>query len=280
MTQLNDAIVVRVVGPSNPAPTTIHLLCTTECQMACPGCFYKTSQARGIWTTKESSKLVSEAKEMGVKWIALGGGEPLLWAQLLPFCELCSAAGIKLAITTNGRSVMPITGMPDISAIHISHDQMHSKSSSSFEGRKSEVERAIHYYRAQAVPTIGLNTNANDTAMLDPEILEQVDNVTLLLPKPIPDECCSAIWRDMISARVEFIGKYTQVCYDSCLSVLMGNGKCLQGRTSIAFDQWGAASACSNGCNKVGSASLKDAWTRIRLRDDTYPRGCLLKGWF
>ena len=274
MTQLCDGVVVRVVGSSNPAPTTIHLLCTTECQMACPGCFYKTSQARGAWTIEAGRQLVSEAKEMGVKWIALGGGEPTLWEPLSLFCEICADAGIAVAVTTNGRTLR----LPSaIDAVHISHDQMHTRSSTSLVGRISEVELAIKYYRDTGVPIIGLNTNVNDTAMLDPMLLEQVDNVTLLLPKPIPDTCFSRCWRDMIRARTEFVGKYTQVCYDSCLSVLMGNGECLQGRTSIAFDQWGAASACSNIKNKIGSAGLRGAWDYVRLRDDRYPFGCLVK---
>ena len=266
-----DCEIMRVVGPSNAAPTTLHLLCTTTCQMNCPGCFYKRPGTYGVWNIESARKLVSEAQVMGVKWIALGGGEPLLWTSMSLFEKACHEAGIKLAVTTNGMALAP--GII-ADAVHISHDRMHTAGYRSLVERIGHVEGAIEFYRKEGVKTIGLNTNMNDAHILDEMLLDMVDNVTLLMPKPFKP--ASKYWRDHLEEQMRRIQKHSQVCYDSCLSVLMGNGECLQGRASIAYDQWGQVSACSNISYKAKAGSLAEAWDLIRCRSNDRPSGCIL----
>lgn len=260
--------VIRVFGPSNDVPTTVHMLVTAKCSLACPGCFYRDKT--GEWTRDEATRLLLEMHVMGVKWVAVGGGEPTEWEPLSEFIDVAKDVNVKVAVTTNGHNLLNIS--PD--RVHVSHDKMHAQGD--WDKHCDLVLRALEHYRKMGVQRMGINTSVYDALDIREDVLAQVDTVTLVIPKPITTgynwhakvhECVDTI-RAKVSTNVT-------VCVDSCLSAMLG-GDCMQGRTSMSYDQNGMVSPCSNiqmKPYKVGS--LAGAWSRIRCNSDKRPEGCL-----
>jgi organic radical activating enzyme len=269
-----DSEVVRQVGPSNETPHTLHMLVTSACNLGCPDCFYGTSGYEGKMDVDQALKLVDEAAKMGVKWLAVGGGEPLLWLGLDRLIKHAHEHQLLVALTTNGTATRAV----DADRIQISHDLMHAVTMP-WGARQAQVLSAINYYKSCGI-TVGLNTRADEANALAPEVLRQVSNVTLVMPKPMPPR---KLWYSRFTTAIEYCGMFTPVYTDSCLRVLMGY-ECAQGRTSLAvrYPVEGRTklryAACSNLPDMKEYGSLQKAWKAIRCHNDDLPKGCLVEG--
>jgi hypothetical protein len=223
----------------------------------------------GAWSWEEAVDLVYDAVKMGVTWLAIGGGEPTEWDSIEMLIDAAASQGLKVAVTTNGTSLRPLRA----NRIQVSHDGMHSEHEP-WARREAQVIRAVEYYKA-IVPEVGINTLMTDAGRVGTKLLEMVDNITLMLPKPF-DQVDG--WREELAAGICHCGEHTSVYVDSCLSVLTG-GSCYQGRTSMSLNQLGQPSQCSNiPSQSVSSSKLCDLWEAVRLRDDgtARPAGCLV----
>ncbi len=257
--------VVRVIGHSNNAPHSVHVMLTTRCSLNCSRCFYRRA-GPGEWTWKQAERMAREAAAMRVKWLAFGGGEPTEWSHLSRLLDLARSLGLKTAVTTNGCQLSAIN--PD--RVHISHDRIHAKTD--WAEREKQVLSAVKHYSARGA-AVGLNVLATDLELVSENLLRQVDNVTLLLPKPANEK---PTWLGSVRATIEQRRALTDFSVDSCLAVLLSH-RCYQGRLSMSVDQFGRASACSNTLCAATMTwhGLADAWEVVRLRDGRCPAGCL-----
>lgn len=265
----------RLIGPSNPAPYSVHLLVTAHCSRGCSGCFYRSLEP-GEWTLEQAQALCLQAGEMGVRWLALGGGEPTEWEPLEETIRVARGHGLHVAVTTANLDWQPEpTGLP--SRVHISCDPMHGIGP----GAAGEMAR---FLRAQGVAEVGLNVIAGEPGFVE-RVLEEVRglDVVLLLPKPVQID---RAWLRAVAGILAASGSTQapgRILVDGCLGRLLAldrgrAGRCLQGRTSMALDQLGRASVCSNVPVKVEAGSLAAAWQRIRLHSDGPAPGCLVQG--
>jgi hypothetical protein len=169
--------------------------------------------------------------------------------------------------------------------IHISHDKMHCPSGMTWKQRDERVRSCIRFHRVVAPDAvIGLNTMVTDFKYIPLDTLRQVDSVTLLWPKPHG----AMWWGDDVSVAISRVEKYklkVQLSSDGCLYHLIrmrGVGGCAlgslcsQGRTSMALDVHGKASACSNIKKICPAKGIKDGWEQVRRKGDADPMGCIM----
>jgi radical SAM protein with 4Fe4S-binding SPASM domain len=82
-------------------PWLMHVEVTTNCPLACPQCYVKAAGGRDIeWNVLAA--YIAEAGALGVRQLALSGGEPLVYPNLAAAVRLATAAGLETAIATSG----------------------------------------------------------------------------------------------------------------------------------------------------------------------------------
>lgn len=285
--------VVRLFGPANVAPNSVHCMVTTRCQLTCPGCFYREREP-AEWNMPLARKVMQEAHDLGVQWLAFGGGEPLLWEHLASVLFEAKEFGFKVAVTTNG--IRTAAGSPgvlegSIDRVAISHDIMHARGGDGNPGlwrswpeREAWAGQSAQTWKDWGCPDVGLNTIADDIDVLSDDVLAAVDSVTFLLPKPLFPREHLALWlgewkQKLATFRARFSGG---IFVDSCLAVMLGQGPCLQGRTSMSIDVYGQARPCSNlktpampGLD-VKANPLPSVWASLACKDFQRPAGCLV----
>lgn len=134
---------------------------TQKCPLNCLHCSSESNKAKDVELSfKEVSKVVQEAKEMGVKKIAISGGEPLLYDYLIDVIKECNRHYISTIIYTTGIKTIKLeipsdkyikdvkrTGINKIIfSIHGSVPETHDKItriSGSFEKTINSVKRFI-----------------------------------------------------------------------------------------------------------------------------------------
>lgn len=238
---------MRLIRPSLDVPHSIHLLVTSRCNLACEGCYYR---GEGEWSLSVVRSLVDEMADLGVVWLAIGGGEPFLWEPLSYILGYAKGKGVKTAITTNGTILMNVA--PD--RLHVSYDRMHQTS-------REQVETALKHYGARGAE-IGLNVIA------DVEFLRGLHfAVTLLLPKPMSNLSFEH-WKGVYDWAVEH-----NAWLDACLvwhfkelGLMRVGLPCKQGRTSMSLHSDGTAQICSNLPGGVKYTNLWETWDKVRLR--------------
>ena len=254
--------ITRTLWPSSNVPYSLHLLLTTKCSLGCPDCYYRDTP--GSWPFSDAMILVAEAAKMGVRWLALGGGEPTEWYCLVELVDYAKELGLRVAVTTNGTYLLPLNA----DRIHISHDTMHRTS-------RQAVLNAVDFYKSRGAE-VGLNVIADDFNFVMGLPFQEVANVVLLLPKPYKQD---EDWLKEIRAVIDNIhqNRLTQVFVDACLGRLLTGRHCMQGRSSMSLDQLGGASVCSNVPRKYPAPSLQEGWEAVRIRGDNQQIGCIIK---
>ena len=82
------------------APELIHIEVTSKCNMKCPQC-YNSNSGKDI-DFIVLFQAIKEASNLGVKYIALSGGEPLLYPKLLSAVKTIRFYGMTSFIATGG----------------------------------------------------------------------------------------------------------------------------------------------------------------------------------
>lgn len=255
-------------GENLPFPLSVHLQVTTRCNLNCAGCWYKAAPTD--LDPEFSFRLVEEMAEAGSAWLAIGGGEPMLWEPLEKLVSQAQNLGLKVAITTNGTLLRPVA--PD--RLHVSCDAMH--------GQPLEaVLQALQYYKSRRV-VVGVNhivTTAEDLRRLE-ELIPEVSTITLLLPKPPrPDKLPYETLMSFIEAH------RSKVWLDPCLvrvlraRGLLRQGGCRQGVTSMYIDVHEQVARCSNVRQRHPYRGLLPTWRELACPPDRWqPEPCILRG--
>jgi MoaA/NifB/PqqE/SkfB family radical SAM enzyme len=271
MSKKNDSLGVRLFGGSNDTPSTLHCLVTTRCNLACNGCYYFSGKP-GEWTWDFAEDMIWQAEELGVAWLAIGGGEPTEWRYLNDFCTLASRrfAGMNVAVTTNGINCRPINA----DVVHISYDQRHIEQwpEDAAANQVDTMLEIIDYYQELGCK-VGINTVLSSVPGVEDKVLKAADSITFVLDKPWdpwPE------WKKEFRQQYNRCSEFTRVSADSCIAQLMW-GRCAQGRTSMAVDQHGRYSACSNCGKKYEASGLQVGWDLVRAKGAELPEGCILE---
>ena len=96
--------------PVAPAPATLFIEVTTECQLRCQQCHYWTTKERaGALSTAEKAALLTSYLRLNPAGaVVFTGGEPLLHVeQILELSAMCRAAGVLSVLNTNAAAITP-----------------------------------------------------------------------------------------------------------------------------------------------------------------------------
>jgi len=84
------------------APTRVHFSCTNACNFRCRHCYASSGNPyAGELTTQEVHRLIDELADMGCFHLSLGGGEPLVRADLPEIIRKANRRGVAVRIATN-----------------------------------------------------------------------------------------------------------------------------------------------------------------------------------
>ena len=81
-------------------PYTILIDPTSRCNLSCKGCWAGAYDKHNSLSFNEVDRIVSEAKELGIYFIVMSGGEPTIWPHLSELCRKHS--DVAFMIYTNG----------------------------------------------------------------------------------------------------------------------------------------------------------------------------------
>lgn len=88
-------------GYTLSAPETVHIAITARCNHSCPGCYVSPATTPEL-TPAEWRELIVQWSRLGVFQLAIGGGEPLLYAGLDEVLACARQHGLVSGLTTNG----------------------------------------------------------------------------------------------------------------------------------------------------------------------------------
>ncbi len=81
-------------------PYTILIDPTSNCNLRCKGCWAGAYEKQQSLSFEEVDRIVSEAKELGIYFIVMSGGEPTMWPHLEDLCR--KHYDVAFMIYTNG----------------------------------------------------------------------------------------------------------------------------------------------------------------------------------
>jgi len=245
-------------------PLSLHILLTSKCNKSCPGCFYKDNT--GELKPSQVIQILTDAKALGIKSVAFGGGEPALYPYLDEILYYAKTLDLTTAVTTNGSLPLLTNIYPDY--LHISVDSMHMKMDKiSIE----EIIGAMEYYKFAGMSYC--NTGINHIYHTWDELMFWMNGLKnhfgewiIILKKPITQKILEELQplknNTIVSDRIMF---------DSCLWKLFNKGTCSQGIYSMCINSDMTMSKCSNIPGKKFD-NIFEGWNWIKNQE-----GCLIE---
>jgi len=95
-----------MIDPQGRTITNLRISVTQECNLNCPYC-HREGEYNGYgdeMSVEKIKKLVESASKLGIKWVKITGGEPLLRQDIIKIVETISKTPgiLEVSITTNG----------------------------------------------------------------------------------------------------------------------------------------------------------------------------------
>ncbi len=101
-------IYASIQGETQYAGLPCTLVRTTGCDLRCTYC--DTAYAFSGGREMALDDVVSEVRRLGIPFVTLTGGEPMLQPDIVPLCERLLAEGFRVAIETSGAH--PVSPLP------------------------------------------------------------------------------------------------------------------------------------------------------------------------
>jgi MoaA/NifB/PqqE/SkfB family radical SAM enzyme len=208
------------------------------------------------------------AKDLGIKQIALGGGEPSLYPGFIEkFGKECKKNKVIVNMTTNGDGISKgnIKKFRYLTLISFSFDRfkIHSKEDADRLFQKMDLTK-----RHKIKVGVNLQLDPFLVKNLNPmlaEIFKHADNVYLLQSKPSCIACDQELKNKILVAKSTF----KRVYVDESLRMSLGFSKsCNRGREIISIDHTGKVYKCSF---DEPFAKLKKPEELIRIVRKEYP---------
>jgi radical SAM protein with 4Fe4S-binding SPASM domain len=189
-------------GTTLSAPETVHVAITTRCNLSCPGCYVPRREGNSELAIADWCDLLAQWAQMRVFQVAVGGGEPLLYAGLFEVLAYARQQGLVPNLTTNGtlldRDAVWHLQQAGVARVNVSWN---SPGGDNW-GRNQAASRAL---RLLLDSTMGVGVNLLVTPALLPRLPQAlarlrafgIRRVTVLRPKPpaIPSNANTA-WYD------------------------------------------------------------------------------------
>jgi len=86
-------------------PYVVVWLITAKCNLNCKHCYAKQYLEVEELSLKEKLKLAKEIGELGIEWVAISGGEPLIHKDLIPVIEKLRDYDVGVSISSNATVV-------------------------------------------------------------------------------------------------------------------------------------------------------------------------------
>jgi MoaA/NifB/PqqE/SkfB family radical SAM enzyme len=240
---------------------------TDQCTRSCPGC-YMRGKSGELKNPDFFMPFAGIARQLGIKQIALGGGEPTLFPNFVrSFAKACRENGVIVNMTTNGDGFNEknMYYFKDLTLVSFSLDRhkVHSR-----------VELHRLFEKMSLAHAVGLKVGAN--VQLDAFIIEHLydmlgelfnycQRVYLLQPKPNEVALDSGLRTKLLTASCLYNNLYAD---DSLLMALGLSSDCGRGRRIISVDYGGGVSACSF---DQSFAMLKVPADLINIVEEHYP---------
>ena len=142
-----DIKLARTLNKTPKGPALIHIEITKECNFRCKMCDIWWQDHKGELEISEFRKLADEFEEMGVKAVALTGGEPTLVKNIEEIIRMFKRKGMIVHTNTNGSDPRTAERLKDtgIDSVTVSID---------FYGEEHDKNRGIKDCFKRAVQTL------------------------------------------------------------------------------------------------------------------------------
>src|SRR5687768_10258693 len=101
-TRLVKYFLSRISGRVTSLPVLV-LMPHSRCNCSCVMCdIWKGNQNKREITTQDLAPHLEAFRRLGVKWVVLSGGEPLMHSNLWSFCEHLKALDIRITLLSTG----------------------------------------------------------------------------------------------------------------------------------------------------------------------------------
>lgn len=149
------------------APIYVQWVATHQCNYSCEHCGTSAgTPLKNELSTQESTNLITEMAEMGVKFISVTGGEPLLRKDLFQILKLAKKKGIKVGFVTHGglaskfkkeiKELQPYSMMVSIDGLKDTHNKLR--------GDNANFDQSLailKFFKEIKVPRISISTTVN-----------------------------------------------------------------------------------------------------------------------
>jgi radical SAM protein with 4Fe4S-binding SPASM domain len=100
--QQQEPSLIHIYKPLR-APILVTLDVTARCNLKCRYCYVRAGEdVSNELSTQQIKDIIDELQELGVFWISISGGEPLIREDICEITQYCVEKGFSTSITTNG----------------------------------------------------------------------------------------------------------------------------------------------------------------------------------
>jgi radical SAM protein with 4Fe4S-binding SPASM domain len=162
------------------APTYVQLVITHKCNYCCEHCGTSAGQPLpNELSTQELMSLISEMGNMGVKYLSVTGGEPLLRKDLFQILHHAKQVGMKVGFVTHGGLVSefkekisqlkPYSMMVSIDGLKETHNKLRGDNANF-----DKSLNAMKFFAEIKVPRRSISTTVNKRNFEDLEELKKI----------------------------------------------------------------------------------------------------------
>lgn len=278
-------------------PELIHIELTEKCPLRCPQCYCSLVGADIEWSLLEDTIL--SAKKMGITYILLTGGEPLLYPYLDKCIDLINTQGLKSMISSSGFGLTESKVIELYSkglyrlyiSLNGSTDSIHNLSRDCYNDAISAIKciKNAGYW-------CGVNWVARKDNYLDfPQLVSlaqqlQVDRIDILSSKYSLNGNIEKLSLNELKQLSEWIKPYSnhfihvELCYPELRNEIYGNkfhdifNHCLAGKLFVDVHVDGSFSPCRHTRIRHKEISLYEYWNNSlmmqKFRDSECDASC------
>jgi AdoMet-dependent heme synthase len=134
--------------PDITGPVHVYLEVTHRCNLVCAHCYNNSGPQRVDELSNERiHSLLDEFKELGVFYVSITGGEPLIRPDIFELVAAARENGLRVILATNGTLISPSTADKlanlDVSQVQVSIDSPDARAHNEFRGKPYAFGRAI-----------------------------------------------------------------------------------------------------------------------------------------